>query len=97
VITVPTTLHQRLKYAERLPLFAMIAKNVELGRGHHVALDCVFAHGDSTAFDLVPALASRTEKRSVSPDKLVSVQPITGSRVQKTVAAGNSSAPKFYG
>ncbi len=28
VITVPTALHQRLKYADRLPLFQMIAKNV---------------------------------------------------------------------
>jgi len=27
VITVPTVLHQRLKYAERLPLLQMIAKN----------------------------------------------------------------------
>jgi len=28
VITVPTVLHQQLKYAEKLPFFQMIAKNV---------------------------------------------------------------------
>jgi hypothetical protein len=32
VITVPTALHQRLKYAERLPLFQMIAKNAGIRR-----------------------------------------------------------------
>ena len=32
VITVPTSLHQRLKYAENLPLFQMIAKNVGIRR-----------------------------------------------------------------
>src|SRR5262245_29167330 len=32
VITVPTALHQRLKYAERLPLLQMIAKNVGIRR-----------------------------------------------------------------
>jgi len=34
VITVPTALHQRLKYAERLPLFQMIAKNVGIRRAN---------------------------------------------------------------
>jgi len=32
VVTVPTALHQRLKYANRLPLFQMIAKNVGIRR-----------------------------------------------------------------
>jgi hypothetical protein len=32
VITVPTTLHQQLKYAEKLPIFQMIAKNVGIRR-----------------------------------------------------------------
>ncbi len=32
VVTVPTALHQRLKYADRLPLFQMIAKNVGIRR-----------------------------------------------------------------
>ncbi len=31
-ITVPTTLHRRLKYADHLPLFQMIAKNVGIRR-----------------------------------------------------------------
>ena len=37
-VTVPTILHQRLKYAERLPFFQMIAKNVGIRRakGHFV-------------------------------------------------------------
>ena len=32
VVTVPTALHQRLKYSEQLPLFQMIAKNVGIRR-----------------------------------------------------------------
>lgn len=32
VLTVPSSLHQRLKYAEALPLFQMIAKNVGIRR-----------------------------------------------------------------
>lgn len=32
VVTVPTALHQRLKYAQQLPLFQMIAKNVGIRR-----------------------------------------------------------------
>ena len=32
VVTVPTSLHKRLKYAEQLPLFQMIAKNVGIRR-----------------------------------------------------------------
>jgi len=32
VVTVPTALHQRLKYAAQLPLFQMIAKNVGIRR-----------------------------------------------------------------
>ncbi len=32
VVTVPTALHQRLKYADQLPLFQMIAKNVAIRR-----------------------------------------------------------------
>ena len=32
VVTVPTSLHRRLKYAEQLPLFQMIAKNVGIRR-----------------------------------------------------------------
>lgn len=32
VVTVPAALHQRLKYAERLPLFQMLAKNVGIRR-----------------------------------------------------------------
>ena len=37
-VTVPTILHQRLKYADRLPFFQMIAKNVGIRRakGHFV-------------------------------------------------------------
>ena len=32
VVTVPSSLHRRLKYAEKLPLFQMIAKNVGIRR-----------------------------------------------------------------
>jgi hypothetical protein len=48
VVTVPRTLHQRLKYAEQLPLFQMIAKNVGIrrARGQFILatnIDIIFA------------------------------------------------------
>jgi len=68
VITVPTALHQRLKYAEQLPLFQMIAKNVGIRRaqGQFILatnIDIIYSN------ELIKFIA----KQTLSPKKLYRV------------------------